>query len=400
MDIKTIEEILSKYQTPLYCFDIDILKNRIKYLRYHLPQNVKICYAAKANTFILKEVENEVDYYEICSPGELDVCKNLGIPMKKIVLSGVYKSEEDLSDLIKNKYDIRTYTIESQQQLLLLEKISGLYQTKIDVILRCTSGNQFGMDKDFIRYIIKNREKFSFLNIKGIQYFSGTQKHSIKRLEKEITSLIEFMNELYELYEYKVEVFEYGPGLPIDYFIDSTFNEEEHLKGFSNILNKINPNIEVILEMGRSIAASCGFYLTKVVEKKTNKNQNYAIVDGGIHHLVYYGQTMAMKIPQYDIYQKHEEETNVESSESMNWNICGALCTINDILVKQLPVKNLRINDVFIFKNAGAYCPTEAISLFLTRDLPEVILMDNKKIQSVRKKLKTSTINTPNYNLF
>lgn len=51
------------------------------------------------------------------------------------------------------------------------------------------------------------------------------------------------------------------------------------------------------LELGRSIAASCGTYLTRVVDVKRNKNQNYAIVDGGMHQMVYYGQSMAMQLP-------------------------------------------------------------------------------------------------------
>ena len=91
-----------------------------------------------------------------------------------------------------------------------------------------------------------------------------------------------------------------------------------------------------------------------------NKGQNYAIVDGGIHHLVYYGQTMAMKFPHLEIYPARNDE-NTE-----DWNLMGSLCTINDIIIKQYPVSNLQIGDAFIFKNTGAYCMTEGISLFTT----------------------------------
>ena len=46
------------------------------------------------------------------------------------------------------------------------------------------------------------------------------------------------------------------------------------------------------------------------------------------------------------------------------------LCTINDILVKRLPLGGLEIGDVLVFEQAGAYCMTEGIALFLSRDLP------------------------------
>ena len=38
---------------------------------------------------------------------------------------------------------------------------------------------------------------------------------------------------------------------------------------------------QVVLELGRSVVASCGTYLTSVVDTKTNVGSNYAIVDGG-----------------------------------------------------------------------------------------------------------------------
>ncbi len=41
---------------------------------------------------------------------------------------------------------------------------------------------------------------------------------------------------------------------------------------------------------GRFIAASCGVFVS-VVDLKTNKEQNYCIIDGGINHINYYGQT-------------------------------------------------------------------------------------------------------------
>ena len=43
--------------------------------------------------------------------------------------------------------------------------------------------------------------------------------------------------------------------------------------------------------------ASCGSYITGVVDAKTNKGENYAIVDGGKHQMVYYGGGLVMRQP-------------------------------------------------------------------------------------------------------
>ena len=235
------------------------------------------------------------------------------------------------------------------------------------------------------------RIKYENLNLVGIQYFSGTQKRTNKRLQKEIDYLDEFLAKLENDYGYVAEELEFGTGFPVHYFQGEEFNEAQFLKEFSNGIDNMKYKGKIVIELGRSIAASCGYYITKVVDKKTNKGQNYAILDGGIHHLVYYGQTMAMKFPHLEIYPTRNNE------ETEDWNLMGSLCTINDIIIKQYPVKNLQIGDAFIFKNTGAYCMTEGISLFLSRELPQVALLKNEKIELVRDSFKTFALNKANY---
>ena len=54
---------------------------------------------------------------------------------------------------------------------------------------------------------------------------------------------------------------------------------------------------DIVFEMGRFLTASCGYYMTKIVDQKKNDAVNVCIVDGGINHVNYYGQNMAMKTP-------------------------------------------------------------------------------------------------------
>ena len=64
-----------------------------------------------------------------------------------------------------------------------------------------------------------------------------------------------------------------------------------------SFLNEMTSKPKITLELGRSIAAICGKYYTHIVDKKCNKGENYLLVDGGMNHIVYYGQHMAMKQP-------------------------------------------------------------------------------------------------------
>jgi diaminopimelate decarboxylase len=381
-----MELIINKIGTPLYIFDIDILKERVNYLKSRLNKEYKLVYAVKANSFVIKELDDLVERYEICSPGEFNICNDLKINHNKMVISGVYKDRESIENMVKN-YDILKYTIESLNHYKLLNELSIKYNKTLHVLIRLTSGNQFGVSEEDFREIVKDHK--DNIIIDGIEYFSGTQKHSLKKIEKEIDYLIEFSNQIEEEFNIKLDEIEYGPGLPVFYFQEEEFDEDNFFNELNNILSKIKDK-KIYLESGRSIVASCGKYLTKVVDLKSNKNGNTVIVDGGINHLVYYGQTMAMRIPYYEIYPKRE-------IQEKNYNIYGSLCTINDIIVKNISVPELNIGDIFIFKNTGAYSVTEGISLFLSRDLPKVALYKNKEITLVRDTVRTSDINSPKY---
>ena len=214
--------IVKNFKTPLYIFNIDELIKRTRYLKEVFQCG--IVYAVKANTFIPKEIEDEVERFEICSSGEFEICNKLGINHKKMVISGVYKDYESIDNMISN-YDIGKYTIESLEQFKLLEELSNKYNKEIHVLIRLTSNNQFGVNEEEFKYIIKNKNQ---IIIDGIEYFSGTQKTSLKKINREIDYLCEFINGIEEEFNIKLDEIEYGPGLSINYFQNEEFNEENY----------------------------------------------------------------------------------------------------------------------------------------------------------------------------
>ena len=116
MDKNVIGKIVQNFTTPTYVFDIKKLKDRVKYLKSHLPEKVKLCYAIKANTFIVDDIEDDIDRFEVCSPGEYYICKEKNIDSKKILISGVYKTPEVITKMLETDSNINSYSIESLEQ--------------------------------------------------------------------------------------------------------------------------------------------------------------------------------------------------------------------------------------------------------------------------------------------
>lgn len=371
------------FVTPCFVFDTDKLKNHVSNIKKEIGARAKICFAMKANQTLLPDLKEIVDCVEVCSPGEFRFCEKTNVDYKKIVLSGVYKEENDIDRIMGICKTDCVYTVESLTQAELLKKTALKHNLTVHVCLRLSCGNQFGMDEKDLCEIIEKRDSYPF-DISGIQYYSGTQKKTEKILS-EIQKLDEFILFLNEKYGFKTRRLEYGPALKVEYFKGKDESENQ-LQALSSALNRIDESVEIVLEIGRFLVANCGSYFTKIVDKKNTQGNDYLIVDGGINHLNYYGQLMAMKIPYYDFHK------NSPNGKEQNYTVCGSLCTSVDVIVKSLPLDNAQIGDIIEFKNTGAYSVTEGIYMFLLRDMPRIYKIKNGKPSLEREFIKTDEI--------
>lgn len=388
MNKELIKECILKYGSPSYIFDLDALKERVLNIKKILGKDINICYAMKANPFIIEEMKDYIDRYEVCSPGEYEICQRHSVKKDVIIVSGVNKTYESMERIMSLCNGDGIFTIESAEHYDILSKVCKEKNIHIRVVIRLTSGNQFGIDKDMFKNILLQLKDNEYLDFAGIHYYSGTQK-KLKKVIKEVAMLEEFAEELQDEYGVATDILEYGPGLLFNYFEgEETPSFEEQLSELKDILKDIKSFKHITLEMGRFIASECGYYCTEVVDRKCNNGSEYAIVDGGIHQVNYYGQTLGMKKPFMDVI------TCNDAYELQKINICGSLCTVNDVILRDVSLPQLDKGDILIFKNCGAYSITEGMALFLSRELPAVIFYNNDTgFVRVRERIGTYLIN-------
>ena len=391
-----IKELTEKDHTPTpsYVFDLDKMKGFVKKVQSCLGESVQLCYAMKANPFLTGPMMEVVSSFEVCSPGEFRICERVGVPMERIVLSGVYKNPEDVEYVLSAYGGRGMYTVESLQHLQILNDTAVKLGMKIAVLIRVTSGNQFGVDEEDIRKMVSDRGNYPVIEIEGLQFYLGTQKRELSQMKTELEHLDEFIGELKEVNGFETRVLEYGPGFFVPYFKkDKSEDVEDVLGEFKELLECLKFKGKVVLEMGRFLAATCGYYVTSIVDMKVNKDQPYVIMDGGINHLNYYGQVMAMKQP-YCV-QLDAEGNEKTEGEAEAWNLCGALCTVSDVVVKRFPLHKPQIHDILVFERVGAYSVTEGIYLFLSRPLPRIYFWTEEGgLRMVREGVHTDLLNS------
>ena len=152
LSTEKIIEIADQHSTPLYILDKEALENRINEIKAILGEGVTLCYAMKANPFFVDAFKHLNTKYEVCSPGEFAICEREKVNMKDIVLSGVNKEKADICHVLNDCGGVGVYTVESKEQYSLLSECAREAEVTIDVLLRVTSGNQFGLDPLFSCY--------------------------------------------------------------------------------------------------------------------------------------------------------------------------------------------------------------------------------------------------------
>ena len=260
-----LQEAFRKYGTPLYVFDLDILKEQTERIRAGFGPEINLCYAMKANPFLTGYMAQWSDRIEVCSMGEFRICRKLQVPPEKLFISGVMKKRDDIREILAYCGNRCAYTVESPLHFQYFVEWSEEHPE--DGILRLyprlTSGNQFGMDEDTVLEILKKAKELPGIEAEGIHYFSGTQKKNLKRHQKELTYLDEFLKKAAEE-QIDVKCLEYGSGTAVPYFRDKTAEtfEETGLKGLQDAVKAMQWKGHVTVELGRALAAMCGYYLT------------------------------------------------------------------------------------------------------------------------------------------
>lgn len=385
----TLEQTFRKVASPAYIFSEQAFTDRAETVKAAFGNNTDICYSIKANPFLLAVLPQVFSKIEVCSPGELEICKAYNINPSRIIFSGVNKSIDDIRAAMD--YGVRILTAESRDQVMHISTAASERDVKVDLLLRLSCESQFGMDKSDIFDVISERGSMPGTEIKGIHYFTGTQKTRAKEIIKEVTLLTELLDELETELGYKAECIEYGTGLAVDYFSDEADEKEhERLGEISDAIRKLSQRVHLTVEMGRFFAGPCGWFVSTLVDTKVNDGVNYAILDCGIHQMKYDGQMQGMQIP----VMTHVRSSSCKCAESKKWTLCGSLCTAADVLARGAFFTDLKKGDRIVFHRTGAYSIYECFSMFLSRDLPSIYILDNNnELRLMRSRIETASFN-------
>jgi diaminopimelate decarboxylase len=386
--------------TPLYVYDASIFETKFRKLRQALPRQADIFFALKSNpslavVSLFRRLGAGID---LASLGELYTALKAGVSPTRIVFTGPSKTDSEIEGAIRT--GIYAINAESERELERIDRVARAYGKKFPVGLRLNVGfapkerttviggtapQKFGIDLARAADAVRLAKSLRHLELIGIHIFNASQVLDAQALVNNAENIFATAFELSHKMNVELEYIDMGGGLGIPYA-----EEEKELdvalmgRGLEDILKRyttmgLSRDLKVLVEPGRYLTAEAGVYLTRVIDVKESRGVTYALVDGGVHHL--------LRPTWFPTGHPLRVANRLNQESRMTYSIGGPLCTALDYLAKNVRLPPIEVGDLLAIFDVGAYGFTESMPYFLSHPTPAEVMVLQGKDYLIRPRL-------------
>jgi diaminopimelate decarboxylase len=295
-----LAELATQYGTPLYVYSRATLERHWHAFDHAVATHPHlICYAVKANSNlgVLNVLARLGSGFDIVSLGELERVLAAGGDPAKVVFSGVGKTALEMQRALE--LGIKCFNVESEPELDRLNHVAGQLGKIAPISLRINPDvdanthpyistglrdNKFGIARERALEVYQLAQQLPHLNVVGMDCHIGSQLTEVKPFIDATERLLALVDELKSV-GIEIKHLDLGGGLGV------TYNDEQPplpAEYATALLSRLvaYPELELIFEPGRAIAANAGVLLTKVEFLKHTQYKNFAIVDAAMNDLI------------------------------------------------------------------------------------------------------------------
>ncbi|HAU8252413.1 TPA: diaminopimelate decarboxylase [Vibrio vulnificus] len=385
----SLTSLAEQYGTPLYVYSRATLERHWHAFARSVEGHPHlVCYAVKANSNlgVLNTLARLGSGFDIVSGGELERVLAAGGDPRKVVFSGVGKTEAEMRRALE--LNIKCFNVESEPELERLNRVAGEVGVKAPISLRINPDvdaqthpyistglrdNKFGIAFDRAPAVYQFAQSLANLNVQGIDCHIGSQLTAIEPFIDATDRLLALIDDLKEQ-GINIRHLDVGGGLGVVYRNELPPQPSEYAKALLGRLEN-HQDLELIFEPGRAIAANAGVLLTKVEFLKHTEHKNFAIIDAAMNDLM-----------RPALYQAWQDIVPVQprQGEAVTYDLVGPICETGDFLGKDRSLV-LAENDLLAVRSAGAYGFVMS-SNYNTRARAAEVMVDGKQHYLVRQR--------------
>ncbi|MFF5293630.1 diaminopimelate decarboxylase [Paractinoplanes globisporus] len=396
-----VADLAQEHGTPAYLLDEDDLRSRCREFAAAFG-DADVYYAGKS--FLCKAVvriiQEEGLFLDVCSGGELAVALKAGFPAEKIGFHGNNKSVSELSRALEA--GVGRIVVDSFDEITRLTDLSKKSNKRPKVLVRVTVGVE-AHTHEFIATAHED-QKFGFslaggaafaaavkildegvLDLRGLHSHIGSQIFDTSGFEVAARRVLELQAQIRDARGVELDELDLGGGFGIAYTTQddpSTAGDlakriNKIVEGECDLANLRKPRLSV--EPGRAIVGPAVFTLYEVgTVKDVDGIRTYVSVDGGMSDNI--------RTALYDASYSATVAGRRSPAEPMLARVVGKHCESGDIVVKDefLPA-DVRPGDLLAVPGTGAYCRSMASNYNHVPRPPVVAVRDGASRVIVRR---------------
>lgn len=370
-------ELLERYGSPLYVYDLDEAERQAKALFGLLPPSSQILYSVKANPIpeLCAALRTAGCRVEIAAPSELKVVQEAGFAPDQILCSGPGKTASVVREMLlggvshfscDSWYDLERLSAVAREtkrpaKALLRLQVSGLPAGSVGV---GAMQSHFGADPaDLLNGGAARVRALRGAELAGIHIYSGGQIQSADKLAGTFEHAIDLAERIVEA-GVPLRLLDLGGGFPwpfgtTDVPIDISALPEKLDR--VNTQRRLTADAQLWFESGRYLVASCGTLLSTVLDVKVALGgKTHIILDTGMVHLG--GMAGLGRI--YRAVASIEPLAGPNGEELQSVDVVGPTDYALDYVARDTTVPSLKAGDVVAIPNVGAYGLTASLVAF------------------------------------
>jgi diaminopimelate decarboxylase len=389
-----LTRLAEKVGTPAYVYSARTVRDHVRRIgEAFAALKPLICYALKANNNLaLLEIARKAGTgFDIVSEGELRRVLAVKADPKKIVFSGVGKTDEEMAFALKA--GILLFNVESEEEVEALEAVAQRTKKKAGVAVRVNPDvdpkthryistgkkeSKFGVDLERGAALARRVMASKHLVLRGIQCHIGSQITTVEPYAAAVAKIAALALSL-RAEAPTLEWLDMGGGFGIYYKDESAPALAEYAAAVTPILR--GKGLKLILEPGRVIVGNAGVLLTRVLFNKQGGEKRFVIVDAGMNDLIrpsLYGGWHRI----WPVVGESPPPLGTVPPHPLA-DIVGPVCESGDFLAQDRPLPAVKRGDLLAVMSAGAYGFTMA-SNYNDRRRPPEVLVDGDAFAVVR----------------
>jgi diaminopimelate decarboxylase len=375
-------------RTPFYAYDRSLITQRVELLRKHLPADVHLHYAMKANPMpqVVQHLARQVDGLDVASAGELRVALSAGVDPERISFAGPGKTDSELAEAVTAGIVVNLESEREMERIAALGKGAGRrprvavrinpdFELKSSGMKMGGGPKQFGVDAERVPKMLERIGQLG-LDFRGFHIFSGSQNLSADAIKESQEKAIELALRLAEHAPAPVRLLNIGGGFGIPYFPgERPLDLAAVGASLGRLLGGMKAPLQqarIVIELGRYLVGEAGIYVCRVIDRKISRGRVFLVTDGGLHHHLAasgnFGQVIRKNYPVV-------VGNRVAGGERETASVVGPLCTPLDLLADNMEMARADPGDLIVVFQSGAYGLTASPTAFLSHPAPAEVLV-------------------------